>query len=101
MVRVEVDYKSESFLGDELEVHSRVAKWGRSTMTLEQRIVKATEPGRAVAEGRVVIVWIGENRRPMRVPPEARAALEDHQSDGAPSDGVGHGSAPSPPSAAE
>ncbi len=80
VVRVEVDYRSESFLGDELEVHTRIGAWGRTSTTLEQRIVKAADPGKAVAEGRVVIVWIGEDRRPMRIPPEARAALEGHRS---------------------
>jgi hypothetical protein len=34
-----------------------------------------TSPEPVFAEGRVVVVWIGPNRAPMRIPPEVREAF--------------------------
>ena len=47
----------------------------RTTMTLEQEIVRDDDPDRAVTRARVTAVWIGPDRRPMRVPEDVRAGL--------------------------
>jgi YbgC/YbaW family acyl-CoA thioester hydrolase len=88
VVRVEVDFRKEALLGQEVRVRTRVSHARNSSMTLEQ---VATDPalvhrlensGRAdapsdpvFAEGKVVVVWIGPDRTPMRIPAEVRSAL--------------------------
>jgi acyl-CoA thioesterase FadM len=37
--------------------------------------VRAGEPDVVVARARVTAVWIGPDRKPMRVPPDVRAGL--------------------------
>jgi acyl-CoA thioesterase FadM len=44
-------------------------------MVLGQEIVQADDPSQAVARARVTAVWIGPDRRPMRVPEDVRAGL--------------------------
>jgi YbgC/YbaW family acyl-CoA thioester hydrolase len=89
VVRAEVDFKKEARLGQEMVIRTRVSEARTSSMTLHQ---VALDPARAVtnsdnpdedtgrrdaifAEGRVVIVWIGPNRAPIRIPAEVRSAL--------------------------
>jgi YbgC/YbaW family acyl-CoA thioester hydrolase len=89
VVRVEVDFRREALLGQEMLVRTRVAEARSSSMTLEQvaidpaRSDRLVEEGRVVAgrpdavfaEGRIVAVWIGPDRAPMRIPQEVRKAL--------------------------
>ena len=89
VVRVEVDFRREALLGQEMVVRTHVAHARNSSMTLEQVAVDparterlidgipvATVPPDAVfAEGKVVVVWIGPDRAPMRIPAEVRSAL--------------------------
>lgn len=89
VVRVEVDFRREALLGQEMLVRTRVAEARSSSMTIHQvaldparpdsvsdgeRIV-AGRPDAIFAEGRVVAVWIGPDRAPMRIPAEVRVAL--------------------------
>lgn len=74
VVRVEVDYLREIRMGDVLEIVTRVGAIGRTSMTIEQSIVKAASDEEA-AKAKIVAVWIGPDRRPMRVPDEAIQAL--------------------------
>ncbi len=73
VVRIEVDYLAEVMWGDELTITTWVDEVRKSSMTLAQSARKAdgTEAARAVVVG----VWVGENRRPMRMPDELRAGL--------------------------
>ena len=77
VVRVEVDYRSEAVLGDPLVVRTRVEALKSSSMILRQVVRKESEAGEGelVAEGRVVLVWVGSDRRPMRIPDPVREAL--------------------------
>jgi YbgC/YbaW family acyl-CoA thioester hydrolase len=88
VVRAEVDFKREARLGQEILVRTRVVEARTSSMTLEHLAVDPTPSGETAADypadqrsdsvfarGRVVIVWIGPNRAPMRIPPEVRDAL--------------------------
>jgi YbgC/YbaW family acyl-CoA thioester hydrolase len=85
VVRIEVDYRAECRLGDEVKIRTSVAEVRNASMTLVQSLVRrspggagpasATPPGgEAVpaADARVVAVWIGPDRRPMRIPAEIR-----------------------------
>lgn len=74
VVRVEVDYRREARLGEEMRITTTVERVRNSSMTLVQ--VAHCEPGgEVVAEARVVLVWIGPGRAPMRIPEEVRARL--------------------------
>lgn len=75
VVRIEVDYLSQARRGDELLVRTWADRFRRTSMVLEQEIVRADDPAIAVSRARVTAVWIGPDRRPMRVPEEVRAGL--------------------------
>ncbi len=75
VVRVEVDYRRESRLGDELRVQTVARELRNSSMTLEQRALAGGDADTLVAEARVVAVWIGPDGRPMRIPDDVRRAI--------------------------
>ena len=81
VVRIEVDYRSEVRLGDELRIKTWVDRHRRSaSIILQEAWREATDEGSEptlVAEARVVAVWIGEERRPIKVPEEIKEALGD------------------------
>jgi YbgC/YbaW family acyl-CoA thioester hydrolase len=79
VVRIEVDYRREVRLGDRIRILTRVVALRNSSFSLEQRAYRpdpgADGEGALVAEGKVVVVWVGSDGAPMRVPPEVRLAL--------------------------
>ena len=75
VVRIEVDYVAEARRGDRLVVRTWAEGFRRTMMTLAQEIVREGEPSCVVTRARVTAVWIGPDRRPMRVPDEVRAGL--------------------------
>ena len=78
VVRVEVDYRAELRLGDELEIKTWISDYRRTTMVFAQQILRSrgnVEDAVIAAESKVVGVWIGTDGRPMRVPPEMKEAL--------------------------
>ena len=76
VVRIEVDYLSEVLLGDRLRIRTWTEKFRRTSMVMLQEARRDPREGEAestpVARARVVAAWIGENGRPIRVPPEIR-----------------------------
>ena len=81
VVRIEVDYLSEVLLGDRLRIRTWAGEFRRTSMIMLQEARRDAREGEAestpVARARVVAVWIGENRRPIRVPPEIRKRFGD------------------------
>jgi acyl-CoA thioester hydrolase len=75
VVRIEVDYLAEATRGDSLLVRTWADSFRRTSMVLAQEIVRAGEPDVVVVRARVTAVWIGPDRKPMRVPPDVRAGL--------------------------
>lgn len=75
VVRIEVDYLEEARLGDRLRVRTGAEEPKRSSMVLVQEVVRREAPDQVVARARVTAVWVGENRRPIRVPEEVKAAF--------------------------
>jgi acyl-CoA thioester hydrolase len=76
VVRIEVDYLAQAMRGDTLRVRTWAEGFRRTTMTLGQEIVRDDSSGTVVvARARVEAVWIGANRKPMRVPDAVRAGL--------------------------
>ncbi len=75
VVRVEVDYLKEARLNERLRIRTWADSCRRSSMVLAQEISHAEDPTSVLARALVTAVWVGPDRRPMRVPPEVRVAL--------------------------
>jgi len=75
VVRVEVDYLAEAKREDELLIHTWADSFRRTSMVLAQEIVRDDGSGTVIARARVTAVWIGPNRKPIRVPEEVREGL--------------------------
>lgn len=75
VVRVEVDYLREAHMGQRLRVRTRVDGHKRSSLVLAQELVPEDDPSTTLARARVTTVWVGPDRRPLRVPDEVRRAL--------------------------
>jgi len=75
LVHAEADFKREAFLGQEIMVTTKVVAARSSSMTIEHVAMDPDRPETVFAKGRVEAVWIGPDKRPMRIPPEVRKAL--------------------------
>jgi len=75
VVRIEVDYLAEAGRGDELLIRTWADSFRRTSMILSQEMVRANDPTVTVARARVTAVWIGTDRKPIRVPEVVRAGL--------------------------
>ena len=75
VVRIEVDYLAEAKREDELMIRTWADSFRRTSMVLGQEILRDDGSGTVVARARVTAVWIGPNRKPMRVPEEVREGL--------------------------
>lgn len=74
VVRIEVDYLAEATREDELLIRTWADSFRRTSMVLAQEMVRVDHSA-VVARARVTAVWIGPDRKPMRVPKEVRAGL--------------------------
>ncbi|MGE0159533.1 MAG: acyl-CoA thioesterase [Gemmatimonadales bacterium] len=76
VVRIEVDYVAQAMRGDTLRVRTWAESFRRTTMTLRQEMLRDQDGSPVVvARAKVDAVWIGPDRRPMRVPEIVRAGL--------------------------
>ena len=77
VVRIEVDYLAQARRGESLLVRTWAEGFRRTSMVLGQELVRDDgEPApTVVARARVTAVWIGPDRRPMRVPDFVRRGL--------------------------
>jgi YbgC/YbaW family acyl-CoA thioester hydrolase len=84
VVRIEVDYLAEAGRGDELLIRTWAESFRRTSMVLRQEMVRTDDPTIVVARARVTAVWIGPDRRPIRVPEVVRAGLTGSDSGSTP-----------------
>ena len=75
VVRLEIDYLREARLGERLLVRTWADGYRRTSMVLAQQTVLEAAPTVEVARARVTAVWVGADRRPLRVPDEIRHVL--------------------------
>jgi acyl-CoA thioester hydrolase len=75
VVRIEVDYLAEARRGDDLVIRTWAEGFRRTTMELGQEILRRNPSPQRVVQARVVAVWVGPDRRPMRVPEVVRKGL--------------------------
>lgn len=74
VVRIEVDYLKEARLGQRLRIRTWVQGFRRTSMVLAQ-VMRSAGDDAEVARALVSAVFVGEDRRPMRVPDPIRRAL--------------------------
>lgn len=82
VVRIEVDYLKEARLNERLRIRTWADGFRRTSMVLAQDISNADDPSSVLARARVTAVWVGPDRKPMRVPPEVRVAMGLDSADG-------------------
>ena len=75
VVRIEIDYVAEAKREDELLVRTWAESFRRTSMTLRQEVVLDSNPSTLIARANVTAVWIGPDRKPIRVPDEVRERL--------------------------
>ncbi|MGD8496349.1 MAG: thioesterase family protein [Gemmatimonadales bacterium] len=73
VVRLEVDYLAAVAYEELLEVHTRLAEVRSRRVRFAYRVV--TAEGRTAAEGATVLVCMGSDGRPRRLPDDVRDAL--------------------------
>ena len=82
LAEARITYRAQVFYGDEVTVESRATRIGRTSFTLEHRLL-ATAPGgpdRLVAVGDSILVRFDYTlQRPVPLSPENIAALEKHE----------------------
>ena len=76
VVRLEIDYLRAVSYEELLEVHTRLAEVRSRRVRFEYRIV-AEDDGRLVAEGVTVLVCMGPDGRPRRLPDDVRRSLTE------------------------
>ncbi len=75
VVRLEIEYLKEARVGDRLLIRTRAVEFRRTSLVLAQEVLLAERPDVRLAEARVTAVWVGADRRPMRIPEEVRSAF--------------------------
>jgi len=75
VVRIEVDYVAEVGREEHLLIRTHADSFRRTSMVLVQEMIRDDDSGTVVARARVTAVWIGPDRKPMRVPPDVRDGL--------------------------
>ncbi len=77
VARVEVDYLKPCFQGQVLRIKTAVERFRNTSIIIVQEIHRVSDGHDAdpALRARVVLVWIGENGRPVRTPDSARQAL--------------------------
>lgn len=71
IVHIDVDYRSEARVGQDLRIETWIEAFGRSSVTVGQRIL-ADADDRLLAEARIVAVFVGRDGRPIEVPDALR-----------------------------
>ncbi|MGH6893643.1 MAG: YbgC/FadM family acyl-CoA thioesterase, partial [Dongiaceae bacterium] len=70
--RCEIDYRKPARLDDMLTIETEVGKLGAASVDLTQRVLRG---GEILAELKVLVVCVGKDGRPARIPDYLRAAL--------------------------
>jgi acyl-CoA thioester hydrolase len=81
VVRLEVDYLSGASYEDLLEIHTTLDEVRSRRVRFAYRVL-AGEDGRTVAEGATVLVCMGPDGRPRRLPEDIRTALAEFAGNG-------------------
>lgn len=76
MAHIDVDYRRPMMLGADIEIRTAVSQIGRTSFTVHQ---EAWQNGQLGAQGNAVVVHYDfANRKPLRIPDDIRARLQEH-----------------------
>ncbi len=76
VVRIEIDYRAPTTLGDRLRITTLVEEFGRASVRLRQEVHRVDDQA-LIAEARVTFVVVGEGQgRPLRLAGELRERLD-------------------------
>ena len=76
MAHIDVDFLVPMLLGADIEIRTYVAKIGNASFTVHQ---EAWQNGQLGAQGDAVVVHYDfKNRKPLRIPDDIRARLQEH-----------------------
>lgn len=78
LAMIKVDYRSPIFLGDRVEVDSRVDWLGRTSIAMSHRLLETSGRDLAAAAS-VLVAYDYERARPMPVPDDWRTVLAAHE----------------------
>jgi acyl-CoA thioester hydrolase len=79
LAAIHCDYKRQLAYPGSVRIGARIARLGRSSMTVAHRIVDE-QSGELAAEGEsVVVVYDFANQRPVRIPVDVREAVASYQ----------------------
>ncbi|MHC4938350.1 MAG: acyl-CoA thioesterase [Planctomycetota bacterium] len=73
VVRQEIDYRAQINLGDRLVVTSTIEHFGKSSFRFDQQV--AFPDGRTAAAGKVIMVCIDKDDKPVEMPEAVRRTL--------------------------
>lgn len=75
VVEATVRYRRPARFDDELELETRIAAFGRTSVRVADRLTRASD-GELLAEGELAYVFVDRSGAKIEVPPELRQALE-------------------------
>lgn len=71
VVRAEINYRSPGFYDDIIRIETVVVRMGKTSVTFDHRIFRSADDTLLV-EGKTIVVCVGRNLRPRRIPEEIR-----------------------------
>jgi acyl-CoA thioester hydrolase len=75
LARVELDFRSPVFFGDELEVGTRVDRIGRTSFSMSHRVTAGPDRRLVADVSTVLVTYAYDSASPIRVPDEWRARM--------------------------
>jgi len=79
LARVELDYRSPIFFGEDIEVETRVDRIGRSSVAMSHRMTAGADRRLVGDVQSVLVTYDYAASRPMPVPDDWRAKMTEHE----------------------
>ncbi|MDP1571391.1 MAG: thioesterase family protein [Vicinamibacterales bacterium] len=82
LARMECDFRAQAAMGEELDVHVRVSRLGRSSFDFDAEIVRVADDVRILESRAVMVVYDYAAQTPVPIPEAARRRIEEFEGDG-------------------
>jgi acyl-CoA thioester hydrolase len=76
VVRMEIDFRYPARLDDLVRVESRIIESGKTSFTLQQRLLRVHD-NKLLVEGKVTLVCVNMEMKPKRLPPAVRNIVQN------------------------
>lgn len=73
---IKMNYRAQLHWPEDLAITLTAERIGNTSLTVGHRIASASDPSRVYGDGHAVVVWIGDNGRPVPLPGAVRSAVE-------------------------